>query len=231
MRAKQAVQYIDDQKQAIEALVGQLDEIQVEFNAQFDEFKAMHDATLDALTEQVATGLDAAGPELQADIAEQLLVENEHIQERRQKLREEYLPQRQQAADELLTQAQVELAELRTLNPELDEREEKFKEHKLRLEARLEALNEEIRLKSRRLGVVLHFVSITKADRERQRIIGKLEVVNESLLNVRRQWEQKAKRSRRNRPDTRSGGNWRALPSPGYNPSWISWTTRSGART
>ena len=188
MRAKQAIEYIDAQKQAIEALVGQLDEIQVAFNAQYDEFKRMHDATLDALTGEVATGLDAVGPELRAAIEAQLVVENERIEERRQKLREEYLPQRQQAADELLTKAQAELAELRALNPELDEREETFKRHKADLEAQLGALNEEIRQKSRRFGVVLHFVAITKIDRERQRIIGKLEAVNDALLNVRSRW-------------------------------------------
>jgi chromosome segregation ATPase len=196
MRAKQTIQYIDAQKQAIETLAGELDEIQIAFNAQFDEFKQMHDATLDALTGEVATGLNAVGAELRAAIEAQLEVENERIEERRQKLREEYLPQRQQAADELLTKAQAELAELRALNPELDEREETFKRHRADLEAQLDALNEEIRQKSRRLGVVLHFVAITKIDRQRQRIIGKLEAVNDALLNVRSRWEKTSAEAR-----------------------------------
>ncbi len=196
MRGNQVIQYIDEQKGAIEALVAQLDEIQVAFNAQFDEFKGQHDAKLAGLTDQVTARLEAIGPKLRADIDTQLAAENQQIAERRRKLRHEYLPQRQEAADELLGQAQAELAELRALNPQLDEREEGLKRQKANLEASLEALNEEIRQKSRGLGVVLHFAAIHKADGERQRIIGRLEGINDYLLNVRRRWEMENTKAR-----------------------------------
>jgi hypothetical protein len=52
------------------------------------------------------------------------------------------------------------------------------------------ALNDEIRSKSRGLGVVRHFVSISRADRERQRTIGKLEALADSLLKVRKEWDE-----------------------------------------
>ena len=198
MNADQLIRYLTAQQQAIEALIQQLDEVQVAFNAQFDEWKAMHDAKLDHLTEQVfaefnadvADRPDPLPPALRTAIEERLLEEQQRIKERRQKLREEYLPQRQKAADALLQKAQAELAELRTLNPQLDAEEEELKQQKVGLEARLAELNEEIRQRSRGLGVVRHFVSITKADRERQRIIGKLEAVNDSLYHLRRRWER-----------------------------------------
>jgi hypothetical protein len=197
MNADQVLHYLDQQKQAIQVLIEQLDEVQVAFNAQFDEFKAEHDVTLDRLTDQVldelragtAGRMDAAGPELRRAIDERLPEERREIDERRQKVREEYLPRRQQAAAGILTTAQAELAELRTLNPQLDEREEAFKLQKAELEARLAELNEEIRQQSRGLGVMLHFVAITKADRERQRILGKLEAISDSLYSLRRIWE------------------------------------------
>ena len=194
MNAEQVLGYLDQQEKAIEALISQLDEVQVAFNAQFDGFKARHDAALDRLTEQVTGQLDAASPDLRAAVEARLPEERQQIDERRQKVRETYLPQRQQAADALLTKAQAELAQLRALNPQLNDREEKFKRQKAELEARLAALNEELHRKSRGLGVMLHFLAITKADRERQRIIGKLEAVNDSLYTIRRQWEEERKK-------------------------------------
>ncbi len=194
MKAGQLLRYLDDQIRAIAALIKQLDEVQVAFNAQFDEFKAGHDSQLQHLTEQVSQRLEALSPELRSAIDRQVLVERQALVERRRKVEETYLPQRQQAADELLRKAQAELAELRALNPQLDEKEEIYKRGKAKLERRLEELNELIRQKSKGLGVVWHFVAITQVDRERQRIIGRLEGINESLYELRSEWQrQRAK--------------------------------------
>jgi chromosome segregation ATPase len=201
MNARKLIQYLDDQEQAIEALIVQLDEVQVTFNAQFDEFKVQHDATLDRLTDQIATDPSLAGPRLTAAIEERLPEERQRIDERRQKVREEYLPKREQAADDLLNRAQAELAELRALNPQLDAQEEDLKAEKAGLEAQLAELNKEIGRLSRGLGVVRHFLAITKADRERQRVIGKLELINNSLRQVRREWEQKREETEQHQAD------------------------------
>jgi DNA repair exonuclease SbcCD ATPase subunit len=201
MNASKLIRYLDDQNEAIEALIAQLDEVQVAFNAQFDEFKARHDATLDRLTDQIADDLSASSPQLVAAIEERLPEERQRIDERRQNVREEYLPKRQQAADDLLNKAQAELAELRALNPQLDAQEEELKAEKAGLEARLAKLNEEIRKLSRGLGVVRHFLAITKADQERQRVIGKLELINNSLRQVRQSWEQKREETEQHQAD------------------------------
>jgi hypothetical protein len=116
--------------------------------------------------------------------------EGARLEERREKVREEYLPRRRQAADEILQQAQAEMAGLRSLNPRLDRQEEELKAEKAALEARLAVLNDEIRSKSRGLGVVRHFLAISRADRERQRTIGKLEALVGSLTKVRKEWDE-----------------------------------------
>jgi chromosome segregation ATPase len=201
MNARKLIQYLDDQQQAIQALIAQLDEVQVAFNAQFDEFKAQHDATLDRLTDEIAADPGAAGPQLTASIEKRLPEERERIDARRQQVREEYLPKRQQAADDLLNKAQAELAELRALNPQLDAQEEDLKAEKAGLEAQLAELNGEIGRLSRGLGVVRHFLTITKADRERQRVIGKLELINNSLLQVRQAWEQRREETEQHQAD------------------------------
>jgi predicted nucleic acid-binding Zn-ribbon protein len=189
MNAKQVLHYIEQQQKAIQDLIAQLDEIQVAFNAQFDQFKVRHDATLDRLTDQVFDHMPALGPELRTAIEKQTKVERQQIDERRLKIEKDYLPQRQKAADDLLQEAQTELAQLRKFNPALDRQEEKLKAQKAELEAQLASLNEEIRRQSRGLGVVFHFMAILNTDRERQRTIGKLEALRDSLGKVRTRWE------------------------------------------
>jgi chromosome segregation ATPase len=201
MNAKQLLGYIDDQRKAIEALVAQLDEIQVAFNAQFDSFKARHDATLDRLTESVYQQMNAMSPDLREAIEQQAVRERDAIDERRRKVREEYLPQRQQAADDLLKQAQAEVADLRSLNPQLDAREEELKSQKAALEQELSGLNDEIRSKSRGLGLVAHFADVFRADRQRQRIIGKLESLRESLGKVRSEWETRRQQTEKHQAE------------------------------
>ncbi|MFN2292222.1 MAG: hypothetical protein ACK2UC_13600 [Anaerolineae bacterium] len=198
MNAQKVLDYLDQQKQAIAALIDELDEVQVAFNAQFDAFKADHDRTLDKLSEEVFARLQDDSGALAADlvsaIADQAETERTRLEERRSKVRDEYLPQRRQAADQLLAEAQAELAQLRALNPQLDQEEETLKRQKAALEGQLESLNREIGRKSRGLGVVTHFLAITRADRERHRVLGKLEVLGESLYAVRQRWnEERAK--------------------------------------
>ena len=194
MDTSQLIHYLNVQVDAIQGLIKELDEVQVRFNARFDEFKVLHDAKLDELTEKIVEHMAALDAKLQAAIEERLPEERQRIDERRQKVRETYLPQRQEAARQLLEKGQLQVAGLRKINPELDAQEEGFKTEKAQLEARLAELNDEIRKKSRGLGVVVHFVSIFQADRERQRILGKLEVINNELLRVRREWEAQRER-------------------------------------
>lgn len=201
MNARDMLRYLQEQADQIQALTQQLDEIQVAFNAQFDDFQARHDAQLDRLGKEVFARLrgERAGsvaPALQAAIEVQLPLETQAIEERRARLREEYLPKRKEAADRTLDEAQAQMAELRALNPRLDQEEEALKRQKAEMEAQLEALNEEIRSKSRGLKLVRHFLDVTRADRERQRTIGKLEATGEALYNVRKRWEEERDRIR-----------------------------------
>jgi hypothetical protein len=201
MNAQDMLRYLRRQGEQIELLNQQLDEIQVAFNAQFDDFQTRHDAQLDRLTQEVFQRLNGEGsgtvaPGLVTAIEAQLPAERERIDERRAKLRDEYLPQRREAADGTLQQAQLGMKHLRALNPALDREEEKLKAQKAELEAQLAALNDQIRSQSRGLRLVRHFAAILRADRERQRIVGKLEALAQSLYDVRRRWEQESDRIR-----------------------------------
>lgn len=196
MKAGEILRYFDDQMRAIDVLVDELEEIQVAFNARFDEWQSQHDTALERLIGQITERPDAVGSALYSAIDQRVPQELKRIDERRQKMQEDYLPRRQRAADTLLQEAQSELAEMRGLNPQLDRQEEELKSEKSSLEAHLSELNERIRARSKGLGVVRHLLAITRDDRERQRTIGKLEVINSSLYKVRQEWEQKSEETR-----------------------------------
>ncbi len=195
MNSEQMITWVGEQRMLIDAVVDQLEEVQVAFNAQFDAFLSEHNATLDRLADLVFDRLDSVSGELRSAIDEQLGEERDRIEQRRNKIRDDYLPRREQAADSLLEIAQKELAQLRSLNPQLDEREEKLKAQKASLEARLEELNSTIHRESRGLGVVLRYISINRTDRERQRVIGRLEGINESLRDVRNIWQEESRKT------------------------------------
>jgi hypothetical protein len=193
MNAAELMQYLESQNDAIQELVDQLDEVQVAFNSEYDRFKSEHDRQLDTLTEEVCARLEDMQSALQTAVEERFQEELGLIDERSEKVRMLYLPERQQSADNLLAKAQADQAQLRALNPQLDKREEDLKCQKADLETRLAELNEEIRKKAAGLGVVRHFVTITNADRDRQRLIGKIEAINHSLFEVRDEWAREAK--------------------------------------
>jgi DNA repair exonuclease SbcCD ATPase subunit len=201
MRAEQMLRYLSDQRQMLQELVNQLDEIQIQFNAQYDSFKAQHDATLDRVTQKIANNVEAVRPDLRAAIRKNQQQEQDQIGERLQKVANEYLPKRLEAADALMKQAEAERNQLRTLNPQLDQQEEELKQQRAELASRLAELNTEIKAKSRGLGVILHFIAINNADRERQRIIGKLEALEEALYSVRQEWDQRREEAEQSQSD------------------------------
>ncbi len=189
MNTAQIIEYLGQQRLQIQAVIDQLEEVQVAFNSRFDTFSARHDAELDRLTDMLASRVDSAGADLRSAIGERLVEERAAIEKRRQNIREDYLPRRLQAADDLLGKAQSELAQLRAQNPQFDEREEALKSERAELEAKLGELNRTIQRDSRGLGVVVRLPSIMRADGERNRVIGRLEGVNASLRDVRNIWK------------------------------------------
>jgi chromosome segregation ATPase len=186
---KELSTYVTDNIQEIGAVRKEVEEIQVGFNSAYVEWKAEHDATLERLTETVTDRVDAIGPDLRALVDERIVEEKPIIEARRRELRDELIPATQTEADEVLSEGQQLTEKLRQLNPSLDQREEKLKTQRAALEEELAGLNKQIRELSGCLGVVINFFKINKLDRQRQRVIGKLETVQGELKEVREEWQ------------------------------------------
>lgn len=185
--------FLADNIGKIEAIEKEVEEIQVGFNSAYQDFKDQHDATLRRLSEKVVERLEAVGPELRDQIEQQVVEERERIAQRMTELAETLIPTTQTESDDLLAQAQAQMSSVRELNPRLNEREEGYKAERAELEAELERLNAEISRLSGCLGVVIHFLAISRLDRQRQQIVGQLKVLGKNLREVREEWQEAQK--------------------------------------
>jgi chromosome segregation ATPase len=206
---KQLARYIEENVERIGRVRQEVAEIQVGFNSAYVEWKAQHDAELERLTEAILDQWDRVGDALHTRIEERREEEQRIIADRRVELRETLIPEKQAAADEVLAQGQALRQELRQLNPQLDRREERLKKLRNELEAELAHLNAEIKRLSGCLGVMFNFFKISKLDRERQRVIGQLEVTHNDLKEVREEWKMAQHKMSSERGQLQS--RWKAL--------------------
>jgi chromosome segregation ATPase len=180
--------YIAENSRKIAAVHKELDEIQIGFNSAYVEWKAEHDASLERMVESLGDRMDKVGATLQKRVSDRVLEEREIIAARIKALEEELITQTMNDADEVLRNGQVLVQELRELNPQLNTQEEKLKSKRAQLESELNDLNDLIYKRSRGLGVVTRFIELTRLDRQRQQIIGKLKALQEDLKEVRETW-------------------------------------------
>ena len=168
----------------------EVEEVQLGFNSAYVEWKAQHDATLERLVESALGKLAEVGPELQGRVEQRAVEERKAIAERRQELEELFIPDLQEQADKALAAGQQVVAQLRSANPQFDQREEELKAQRTKLEAELEQLNQQIRRLSGCFVAVFNFLRISKLDRKRQRVIGQLQQIQQEIRKVRQQWDQ-----------------------------------------
>jgi chromosome segregation ATPase len=175
---------------AIEKIRKEVEEIQLGFQNAYVEWKTKHDQELVKLTELVQARLPEIGSELREKINTQLTIEDQALEKRRKDLQEEIIPLYEQELDRTLAKGQAKTAELRKLNPELNDQEESLKQSLQNSQQNLIALNQKIKQLSGGLGGILHFGQISELDRQRQRLIGGMQEQQKSLQKVRQDWEE-----------------------------------------
>lgn len=189
---KELDQYLGDQVQKIKGVYAEVEEIQVGFNSAYVTWKADHDASIAQITELVESKWEELGAELQDPIATRQEDEGEALAARREELREVLIPETQAQADAVHAQGVDLTARMRELNPELDEREETVKAARVTLTAQLNDLNQQIKELSGCLLLVNYF-KIFRLDKERQRVIGRLQAAQDLLKKIREEWQESVK--------------------------------------
>ena len=181
--------FISDTTKEIGSARQEVEEVQVGFNSAYVEWKAPHDATLAQLAETIEARLGQLGPDLRDRVVERQADERVAIAARFEELASTLIPEAQVEADSTIEGGQRLTVELRELNPRLDREEELYKKRRGALRAELDQLNEEIRRLSGCFVVVLNYFKLNKLDKQRQKVIGQLQVVENHLKRVREEWD------------------------------------------
>ncbi len=190
MSLDQLDKFLKEAEGKVEVVLRELQEVQLQFVSAHQEFKTKHDATLNDLSMRAGYNLELFPADVRQAIQERLVVERKTLEDRWRELADRLVPQAQQIADELLARAQKATAEMRSLNPRLNEREEKLKATRVQKESKLARLNEEIKQRSGCLGMFINFFRISELDRQRQKLVGALEENARELRDVRKEWSE-----------------------------------------
>ncbi len=168
-----------------------MEHIQADYQGVYTRFRDDHDKTLAALADRVQALPDAALPkELQVSIQARVPEECKTIEKRIAELNQE-LPRIQKEMDDLLAANQKKIADLRNLNPQLNDREERVKADVALAQKQLDDLNQQVGEQAGGLGFILHAFKIHELDRERYRVLGRVESLTSELSKVRQEWKDK----------------------------------------
>jgi hypothetical protein len=148
----------------------------------------MHDATLNDLSLRAAYDLNALPADIHKAIDARLVQERETLDKRRQELLSQVVPKAEQIADELLQRAQKATSDMRLANPRLNAQEEKLKASLAQMQTELDRLNAELKRRSGCLTVFFNFFKINELDRQRHKLLGRIEENAKALKSVREEW-------------------------------------------
>lgn len=188
MSLKQLDQFQSGARQKVDDVARELHEIQVQFVSAHKVNKNMHDATLNDLSLRAAYDLGALPAQVRQAIDEREPVERKTLEDRWRELADHVVPKAEQIADDLLARAQRQTENMRALNPRLNDEEEKLKADRAEMEAELKRLNAEIKRRSGCLTLPINLFKLNDLDRQRHKLLGRLEENAKALRKVREEW-------------------------------------------
>lgn len=187
MKAEEFRQYLGAQLNKVQQAYDEIAEAQREFQGAYVRLQSDRDRVLQRVVDTRGDSL----PEPLSELVEQRIpTEREVVSQRLQEL-ERLMAEKQTAADGKVTAMQRSAAELRQLNPQLNEREESLKARIASRQQKLHDLNAQVKQASGGLGFVFRLREIRELDAARHRLVGQLETLDGELAQVRQQWKEK----------------------------------------
>ncbi len=172
----------------VDGVAQEVSEVQLQFTSAHQVNQTMHDATLNDLSLRAAHDLDALPADVHKAIDARREVERKTLDKRRQELASQSVPKAEQVADDLLQRAQKATADIKQVNPRLNAQEEKLKANLAEAEAELNRLNAEIKRRSGCLTGFINFFKISELDRQRHKLLGRMEENAKAMKSVREEW-------------------------------------------
>ncbi len=188
MSLDQLDKFLTDARGKVDSVAKEVSEVQLQFTSAHQVNQTMHDATLNDLSLRAAHDLNALPADVHKAIDARLEVERKTLDKRRQELASQVVPKAEQVADDLLQRAQKATADIKQANPRLNTQEEALKASLAEAEAELNRLNAEIKRRSGCLTVFFNFFKINELDRQRHKLLGRMEENAKAMKGVREEW-------------------------------------------
>ncbi len=201
--------WLQKQQQSIDNAYKEIEQIQAEYQGSYTRFKASHDQMLQTLANQVESQPGLLPPALQQQVDARTPIEHKAITDRIAALEGQEIPPLQKQMDDLIHRGQEETANLRDKNPQLNEREEAYKNDIANWQGQLNELDKQLAQLRKGLGFILHAWKIHELDRERYRIAGRLDVLNSQVNQVRVEWQDLHDKVVKDQADLQT--QWQAL--------------------
>ncbi len=192
--------FLGNERKRIANAFNEVEEIQKDYQGAYTKFKIDHDKTLRELGAQL--DLAALDPEWRKQIDQRMPVEKTWVADRLAELNRN-IAQAVELADGLIAKSKKEQADLRALNPKSNDQEEKLKTQLERWKNTLDQLNAQVAQLAGGFGFVSNTFKIQELDRERNRVVGRLEEIEKQLAKVRKDWQDLHAMADKN------VGNWR----------------------
>jgi hypothetical protein len=187
MKADEFLGYLNARMSKLQQTYDEIGHVQREYQGIYVTFQGDHDRTLQDLMDARAGSLPEPLP---AQVEERLPAERKAMAQRVDDLSKQ-IAAKQAEADARIAAVQAGIAELRALNPRLDQREEQLKAMIAFRTQALHDLNAKVSKLAAGLGFALHFGKIHALDNDRHRLVGQLETLNGDLVKVRKEWQEK----------------------------------------
>jgi hypothetical protein len=174
----------------VQVVQNEVAEIQTIYVSTHLESKTRHNQTLNELSFWAAGRWEDLPADVRKAVETRLPAEGEAVDKRRKELRGKLIPDLERAADQLLLDSQADMAKMREMNPRLNDLEESLKARRVQMETELDSLNQEIAKRSGCLQAIFNFSKLTELDRQREKMLGRLEGNAASLRQVREEWDK-----------------------------------------
>lgn len=188
MSLDQLDKFLADARTKVESVVQEVSHVQLQFTSAHKVNQTMHDATLNDLSLRAAYDLNALPADIHNAISARVVQERETLDKRWQELRSQVVPKAEQIADDFLQRAQKATSDMRLANPRLNAQEEKLKASLAQMQTELDQLNAEIKRRSGCLTGFFNFFKINELDRQRHKLLGRMEENAKALKSVREEW-------------------------------------------
>lgn len=179
--------FLDGNRDRITALVGEIGEVQKEFETCFVASQQRYED----LKAKLVAAVEATDWQRPAWLAARLQEKLPEVRDRQEKqvakLRKE-LAQLETQRDDIEAQSEADLGKMRAQNPRLNEREEKLKAEQAGLQARLAKLEADLKQAGSGLGWLTRLGAIKRIRDEYEKVAVSLLRINERLTEVRQTW-------------------------------------------